>query len=167
MKAITAILALTASAAASAATFVVDSGADTALTGCVAGVPDDCSLRGALQRANQTAAVDRIEFALPVSDASYQAATHHWRLAVGATALPLIENPVVIDGYTQPGAFENTRTPDQGGLDSVLAIELVPGTAFGTQQNGLDISLNVPAQAASTFRGLAISGFSRQFQLSG
>lgn len=162
-----ALLALVCAGNAFAATFVVDTGIDTALTACLPDTADDCSLRGALERANQTSAEDRIEFAIPVGDASYQAATGHWRIAVGATSLPLIENPVVIDGYTQPGAFENTQTPDQGGLDTVLAIELVPDTAFGTQQVGLQISLNFPGQAASTFRGLAISRFSQQIQLSG
>jgi hypothetical protein len=162
-----ALLALGCAGNAFAATFVVDTGIDTALTACLPDTADDCSLRGALERANQTSAEDRIEFAIPVGDASYQAATGHWRIAVGATSLPPIENPVVIDGYTQPGALGNTQTPDQGGLDTVLAIELVPGTAFGTQQNGLEISLNFPAQPASTFRGLAISRFFRQIQLSG
>lgn len=162
-----AAFAVVATRLATAATFTVDRGVDGALTACIDAVADDCSLRGALQRANQTAAEDRIEFALPASDASYQAATDHWRIAVGATPLPLIENPVVIDGYSQPGAQENTRSPDQGGLDAVLKIELVPGTAFGTQQNGLELSLNFPGQPASTFRGLAISRFFRQIQLSG
>jgi len=162
-----ALLALCSVGSASAATFIVDTGIDTALTSCLPATPDDCSLRGALQRANETAAADRIEFAIPTSDPSYQSATAHWRIAVGTGALPLIENPVVIDGYTQPGALENTQTPDQGGLDTVLVIELVPGTSFGTQQNGLEHSLNFPDQAASTFRGLAISRFSRQIQLGG
>lgn len=162
-----AAFAVLATRLATAATFTVDTGADTALTACVDAVPDDCSLRGALQRANQTTAEDRIAFALLTSDASYQAPSDHWRIAVGATALPAIENPVVIDGYSQSGALENTRAADQGGLDTVLKIELVPGSAFGTQQNGLELSLNFPSQPASTFRGLAISRFSRQIQLSG
>ncbi|WP_313914830.1 hypothetical protein [Tahibacter sp.] len=162
-----ALLALVSAGNALAATFVVDTGIDTALAACLPDIADDCSLRGALERANQTSVEDRIEFAIPTSDPSYQAPTGHWRIAVGATALPSIENPVVIDGYTQPGALENTQTPDQGGLDALLAIELVPGTASGPQQNGLEISLNFPAQAASTFRGLAISRFARQIQLGG
>lgn len=164
---LTALLALSCAGNAFATTFVVDTGIDTVLTTCLPDTADDCSLRGALERANQTSANDRIEFAIPVSDASYQAATGHWRIAVGATALPPIENPVVIDGYTQAGALENTQTPDQGGLDTLLTIELVPGTGFGTQQNGLEISPNFPTQPASTFRGLAISRFFRQLQLSG
>lgn len=150
-----------------AATFTVDLGTDAALTDCLAGVPADCSLRGALQRANQNPGDDRIEFALTTDDASYQPSTAHWRLLVGATALPPIEDAVVIDGYSQPGASANTQPPDQGGLNSVLAIELVPSNPSGNSQSGLEISANFPAQAASTLRGLAINQFARQIQLGG
>lgn len=165
--AIAAAFALGGTPAAPAATFVVDTGVDTLLSTCAAGTPDDCSLRGALTRANLDAGEDRIEFAIPTSDISYQPTTAHWRIAVGSSSLPPIEQPVVIDGYTQPGSVANTRTTDQGGLDTQLMLELVPGTSFGTQQVGLELSLNFLGQGASTFRGLAISGFSRQIQLSG
>lgn len=161
------MLALGSAIPATAATFVVDTGVDTALSNCVAGLPDDCSLRGAMQRANSNAGEDRIEFAIPSNDPSYQSASDHWRIAVGTTSLPPIENAVVIDGYSQPGALENTLSPGQGGLDTLLRIELVPGTASAPQQNGLELSLNFPGQAASTFRGLAINRFMRQIQLSG
>jgi hypothetical protein len=152
---------------ATAATYTVDNSADSALTDCLSAVAGDCSLRGALLRANADAAPDRIEFALPAGDPGYQAAGNYWRITVGATALPAIEQPVVIDGYSQPGAVPNTRTPDQGGLDAVPKIEIVPGTASASQQSGIEISLNFPNQAASTLRGLVISRFARQIQLGG
>lgn len=156
-----------AAAPAFAATYVVDTGSDAVLTDCNGAVPDDCSLRGAMTRANLDAAPDRIEFAIPTSDASWQATTDHWRIAVGATPLPRIDNPVEIDGYTQPGAAPNTIAAGSGGLDTILKIEITPGTTFGTQQNGFEISPNFPAQAASTFRGLALNRFAQQFQLWG
>lgn len=152
---------------APAATYTVDTSSDAALVDCLPAVAGDCSLRGALLRANADAVADRIEFALPPGDPGYQAAGGYWRITVGATALPAIEQPVVIDGYSQPGAAPNTRTPDQGGLDTVLKIEITPGTASGNQQNGIEVSLNFPAQAASTLRGLVISRFARQIQLAG
>ena len=169
MKPALLILAATlcAPGASTAATYVVDTGSDLSLTTCNPAQPDDCSLRGAMQNANAQPGPDRIEFAIPTSDASFQAATGHWRIEVGGTALPPVENPVEIDGYTQPGASPNTHTVDDGSLDTVLAIEIVPGSASGTQQNGLEISPNFQAQGASVFRGLAISRFAQQFQLWG
>lgn len=169
MKTIPALVlaALCASGDACAATFVVDTGTDLSLVACDDATPDDCSLRGALENANTNPAPDRIEFAIPASDASYQAATDHWRIAVGATSLPRIDNAVEIDGYTQPGAAPNTIAADAGGLDTILKIEVTPGSAFGAQQNGFEISPNFQAQGASTFRGLAINRFAQQFQLWG
>jgi hypothetical protein len=156
-----------AQGAGHAADFAVDTSGDAALTVCSDAVPADCSLRGALLNANLTAAPDTIRFDLPITDAGFQPDTQHWRIAVGNAALPPIEAPVLIDGYSQPGAVANTNTPDDGGLNGVLKIEIVPGTSFGTQQNGLDISLNFFAQAPSTFRGLVINRFLAQIQLSG
>ncbi|MBL8300230.1 MAG: hypothetical protein JNN30_17975 [Rhodanobacteraceae bacterium] len=150
-----------------AATYVVDTGIDLALTACDPQQPDDCSLRGAIQNANGNPSPDRIEFAIPVSDTSYQAATDHWRITVGTSPLPAIDNAVEIDGYTQPGAIPNTTAAESGGLNTVLKVELTPGTASGQQQNGLEISPNFPFQAASTFRGLAINRFAQQIQLWG
>lgn len=162
-----AFAALCAAGDASAATFVVDTGSDASLVACDGATPGDCSLRGAMENANLNPAPDRIEFAIPTGDASYQAATGHWRIAVGATSLPRIDNAVEIDGYTQPGAVPNTISADTGGLDTILKIEVTPGTAFGTQQNGFEISPNFPSQGASAFRGLAVSRFAQQFQLWG
>ena len=162
-----AFAALCAAGDAFAATFVVDTGSDTSLVTCDDATPADCSLRGAMENANLNPAPDRITFAIPTSDASYQAATDHWRIAVGSTSLPRIDNAVEIDGYTQPGAAPNTIAADAGGLDTILKIEVTPGASFGTQQNGFEISPNFPSQGASTFRGLALNRFAQQFQLWG
>jgi hypothetical protein len=52
-------------------------------------------------------------------------------------------------------------------LNAVLTIELVPGTASGAQQVGLDTFGNNFSAAASTIRGLVISRFGSQIQLGG
>jgi hypothetical protein len=68
------------------------------------------------------------------------------------TALPAITNPVVIDGYSQPGAHPNTNGPGQG-MNTVIQIEL-DGTKTPLGSNGLVIQAG-----NSTVRGLAIGGF--------
>lgn len=149
-----------------AATFVVDTSSDAALAACTA-APGDCSLRGAITAANATTAMDQIHFQIPVADAGYQAATQHWRIGIGATALPAISEAVLIDGYTQSGASANTLTPAQGGLNGILKIEIVPGSASGSQQIGIDTFSNNFNAGTITIRGLVISGFGSQIQLGG
>ena len=65
-------------------------------------------------------------------------------------ALPTITDPVIIDGYTQPGSSANTQATD--GDDAVLLIEL-NGANFG-DANGLTITAG-----NSTIRGLVINRF--------
>lgn len=149
-----------------AATYTVDTSSDAALDACSAAA-SDCSLRGALARANADSGADLIRFDLPASDPGFQAATGHWRIEVGPTALPAIAAPVLIDGFSQPGALANTLTPVEGGLDAVLKIEIRGVSPFRTQQNGLEISGNEFNQPASTLRGLAINSFGSQVLLHG
>jgi CSLREA domain-containing protein len=152
---------------AQAATFVVDTTSDTSLSTCDINTVNDCSLRGAITAANLTTLVDQIHFDIPQSDVGFQSATQHWRISVGSTSLPSISEGVLIDGFTQAGAVANTNTPAQGGLNSVLKIEIIPGSTFGNQQNGIDTFSNNFSAAASTIRGLAISRFSSQIVLGG
>lgn len=147
---------------AEAATYSVDTSSDAALSACTA-APADCSLRGAILQANLDAAEDRIEFALPSSDAGFQASTGHWLIQT-ASALPLIEQSVVIDGYTQPGALPNTQSPAQGGSNALLKIELRPQTANsheGIATNGGFVN------ARLIVRGLAINRYTQQIVLAG
>ncbi|MBL8243193.1 MAG: hypothetical protein JNL89_03340 [Rhodanobacteraceae bacterium] len=144
-----------------AETFTVDTSSDANLGACTAAAAD-CSLRGALVRANANADADVIAFALPTTDAGYQAATDHWLIGVGDVALPPVLAPVLIDGYTQPGASANTLTPVQGGLNGTLKIEIRGISQFRTQQNGLEVSGGEFNQPASTFRGLVINSFGAQ-----
>ena len=147
-----------------AATFTVDSTSDAGLSACTTAA-GDCSLRGAIAAANATPALDLIAFNIPISDTGYQLATQHWRIAVGATNLPSIETPLTIDGYTQPGALANTNTPMQGGLNTVLKIELVPLTP----QTGIGIVIAQGTTSVATvaLRGLAINSFGNQVLING
>lgn len=149
-----------------AATFTVDTSVDANLDACTA-APGDCSLRGALVRANAAPDADTIAFALTTSDPGYQSATDHWLFGVGDVALPSVLAEVLIDGYSQPGASANTQTPLQGGLNGTLKIEIRGVSQFRTQQNGLEVGVNQFNQPASTFRGLVINSFGAQVLLHG
>ncbi len=125
--------------------------------------PDNgnCSLRGAINAANGTGAADTIQFAIPVTDAGYQAATQHWRFSP-PSEYPAIQGDLSIDGYSQPGALENTNSPDQGGSNAVLKIELRgPG---GNNFSGLAADFS---SSAFRVKGLAIGGFAVGLALSG
>jgi len=69
------------------------------------------------------------------------------------SALPTITDPVVIDGYTQPGASPNTNVPGLG-LNAVLKIELDGTMVAGANVSGLHITAG-----NSTIRGLVINRF--------
>lgn len=141
------------STAGFAATFTVNSSSDLATQNCTGGA---CSLRGALIAANATVAQDTIAFNIPQADPGYQAATQHWRISVGANELPGVDEAVLIDGFTQPGAIANTQTPAQGGLNSVLKIEIQGDVNSSLVAFNL---LGYSATLPSTFRGLVIDGF--------
>ena len=135
-------LALGAPAAvvqSAATTFTVTKTADTNDGVCDA----DCSLREAITAANANAGTDTIAFDIPGGGPHTIAPT---------SALPTITDPVIIDGYTQSGASENTNGPGLG-LNTVLKIEL-DGTSAGAFVSGLVI-----AAGTSTVRGLAINRF--------
>lgn len=132
--------------AASASTFVVDTTAVSNLTACAAAA-GDCTLPGAISRANASGGADLIHFDIPPSDAGCSAGICRITLA---SALPQVNGPLTIDGYTQPGAQANTLTPDQGGSDAQIRIELRGCSGCG---DGIVVS------ALSTIRGLAIGGF--------
>ncbi len=115
------------------------------------------SLRQAIldSNANGNGELDTINFNIPGAGPHVIAPT---------TDLPGIRSSITIDGYTQPGATPNTRTPAQGGLDTQLRI-VVSG------QNGLSGSVglvfeNQTASGTRTLRGLAIAGFETQVRWS-
>jgi CSLREA domain-containing protein len=97
---------LQAAPAQALTTFTVTKTADTNDGTCDA----DCSLREAITAANTLAGTDTVAFNIPTSDPGYMTSTATWRIQP-TTALPTITDPVIIDGYTQPGASPNTNGP--------------------------------------------------------
>jgi Bacterial Ig-like domain (group 3)/Right handed beta helix region/Bacterial Ig-like domain len=71
------------------------------------------------------------------------------------SALPAITRPVILNGYSQPGASANTNGPGQGD-NAVLDIEL-DGTSAGSGADGLVVSAG-----SSTIEGLVIANFGSQ-----
>ena len=119
---------------------ICDTGTITVPTGI-------CTLRAAIQEANTTVCTATIKFDIPV-------ATDPWCDGGGvctirpASALPVITDTVMIDGYTQPGA-----APATGATNAVLKIVL-DGSLAGNGVNGLVLETD-----DSTIRGLNIHSF--------
>ncbi len=142
-------LSLLIASGALASTITVNSVADT--------IGDDgaCTLREAIIAANTDTAsgvsagecaagevaptVDTIAFAIP------GAGVH---TISPLSALPMITQPVTIDGYTQPGSSPNTN-PTTMGLNAVITIEL-----RGMVNDGLNIQAD-----NCTVKGLVINSF--------
>ena len=103
----------------------------------------ECTLREAIDLANVGAGLDTITFDI------IGAGSH---VISPISPLPTITDPVVIDGYTQPGASPNTNPPGQG-LNTSLQVVL-DGSSAGPVFGGLHISAN-----DSVIRGLAIHSF--------
>ena len=105
------------------------------------------SLRWAINQVNADTGtgVDTIDFDIP--------GTGPFTI-VPTSALPTITHPVLIDGYSQPGARANTQATTD---NAVLMIDLGSGTA---SYDGLDIGAS-----DSTVQGLAINGFNNGIQL--
>ena len=103
------------------------------------------SLRQAMTDANTACGSNVIEFAIP------GAGPHTIALS---SSLPAISCSLVVNGYSQPGSLMNTLTPEQGGLDTVLQVEIVGsnGTAFALVSGATFYTV--------TLQGLALHGFS-------
>jgi hypothetical protein len=144
---------------AAAATYVVDTTLDnvTALyTQCTA-APGNCSLRGAVQRANTNPGADVIEFSVPVVD-DPNCNSVSGICKFNLTQVPLlITDEVTMNGYTQSGALPNTILASVGEINSVLKIEInnaavqssksmvVKGLIF--TENGLRVQTGSPTEA--------------------
>lgn len=109
------------------------------------------SLRQAITDANTAGGTNTVMFAIPGVGA------HTITLA---SQLPAISGALTIDGYSQPGSVKNTHAPDQGGLDTVLAIEVSGGGTVGTglYTAGGVVALTVQGLALNHFSGDAIVG---------
>ena len=122
----------------SADTFVVDNTVDPGDGVC--GAPG-CTLREAIDSANANPGADIINFSIPGTGVHTITPT---------SALPDITETVTIDGYTQPGALENTLAV---GNNAVLLIEL-NGTSAGPLADGIVVSID-----GCLIRGLVINRF--------
>ncbi len=109
----------------------------------VLGSGPECTLRAAIQEANNTTGADRIHFNIPGPGVKTIRPT---------SKLPTIVTPMTLDGYTQPGASKNTLAK---GTNAVLLIEL-DGAQAGTA-TGLLIGSTA---SNSVVRGLVINRFS-------
>lgn len=131
------------SMAAQAATFHVTATADNGDNNN----PTPGSLRKAIIDANNNPGADVIDFQiLPAGGV---------QTISPPSPLPVINDSVTIDGYTQPGASKNTLA---NGNDAVLMIEL-DGTNAGSGFNGIGLDL---VKGSTTIRGLVINRFSYQ-----
>ena len=102
-----------------------------------------CTLRAAIEEANDTPGPDVINFKI--------GGTAAVKTISPTSPLPAITDPVTINGYSQPRAKANTKT---SGNNAVLKIQL-DGTNAGAGANGLTITAG-----SSTVRGLVINRFS-------
>ncbi len=101
------------------------------------------SLRQAIADANATEGLDIVCFDIP-GDGPHTIQPQ--------SALPTIVQPIVLDGYTQPGASENTLVV---GNDAVLMIE-IDGSEAGGGAEGLTLGGSADG---SVLRGLVINRF--------
>ena len=142
------LIGVLAAPMAAAATFTVDTSSDNpALNACTAAAAD-CSLRGAIAAANLNAAVDTITFDIPPGDAGCTLATGVCRITLANPGtFPGINQPLVIDGYTQPGALPNT-IPAPGANNAVLKVEITSAVAAD--------DWFLPNNTSFTLRGVAM-----------
>jgi len=143
------LLTVTAAPVLASATFTVnktgdssdnnlaDSKCDTSATS-----GNQCTLRAAIQEANDTAGVDTINFNI----------TSTSKTITPTSALPPITQPVTINGYSQSGASANSKAT---GNDAVLKI-VIDGINAGADVTGL-----VVEGSDTTIRGLVIQRFDR------
>lgn len=101
-----------------------------------------CSLREAVAAANAAAGADEVRFAITGTG------PHQIDLL---TALPMITQPLTINGYSQANAVANTRTAEQGDFNAVIQIII---------RNGANVSLGFDvATAPFVVRGVSLGGF--------
>jgi CSLREA domain-containing protein len=150
--ALTAALVAVPIASAADPVYTVDSTADdsdaTAGDGTCETAATECTLRAAIEELNAGAVPGSIEFdiptAIPLDDVA---------VIQPATSLPALDVPVVVDGYTQPGAAEATNT----GVAQIRVF--LNGTTVRTVSPDDDGLVIAGSDAGSTVQGLAIGLF--------
>jgi hypothetical protein len=104
------------------------------------------SLYQAITDANATAGRDNIFFNIPGPGVHV--------IDVSNNPLPAITDPIIIDGYTQPGAHPNTASV---GDDAVILIQIDNPLHTNVAHTGLILSAGT-----SIVRGLSITGFASE-----
>lgn len=79
-----------------------------------------------------------------------------------SSALPHVTSPIIIDGYTQPGAAVNT---DPDASNATLCVLLKP--ASGTLGSAIQVPASGAASASLVLRGLGFGGFGQAVVLLG
>jgi CSLREA domain-containing protein len=102
-----------------------------------------CSLREAINAANQSAGANTISFNVPGSGVVTIAPEQN---------LPPVTEALTIDGYTQPGAHPNTL---DSGTDALPLVQL-DGSLITAEDTGVGIDL---AAGGTTVRGLVVNNF--------
>lgn len=151
VAALAAVCLLLAAKPALAATLIVnstgDSGDNNPGNGTCATAPfpvgtePECTLRAAIEESNATTAPDTIHFNIGGSGVKTISPT---------SVLPIVAEPVTINGYSEPGATENALA---AGDNAVLRIRLDGVNALGLSR-GLFITAD-----DSVVRGLSITRF--------
>src|SRR5215204_6899085 len=139
---------LASGAYAAPSTFTVNSTADPGTGGCNA---TQCTLREAINAANANnnpTEKDLIKFNITGTTGVHTISP--------TSPLPLITEPVIINGYSQPGSSANTLAK---GTNAVLTIEL-DGTEAGTglDANGLGIGAKGTVVKGLVINSFAVSG---------
>ncbi len=144
-------------------TFTVDRSDDPDLTAtptaddCTAATANDCSLRGAINAANNNPGADTIDFTIPSTDCN----ATNWVCTISPSSeLPAIIQPATIDGYTQgdatattdDDATENDILVARDGTNAKLLIELSGANAGSVS----GLTINAPNVLV---RGLVINRF--------
>jgi CSLREA domain-containing protein len=132
---------LASGAYAAPSTFIVNSTNDPGTSGCD---PTECTLREAIDAANANnnpTEKDRINFSISGTGVHTISPT---------SPLPQITEPVIINGYSQPGTSANTLAK---GTNALLTIEL-DGTTAGALADGLGINAK-----NTVVKGLVINSF--------
>ncbi|UCD51685.1 MAG: right-handed parallel beta-helix repeat-containing protein, partial [Phycisphaerales bacterium] len=112
----------------------------------------ECTLRAAIEQANGISGKDTITFSIPIDQAANPQDPDPHFVISPKSSLPTITDPVIINGYSQNGADENTNPLDQGN-NAVLKIVL-DGSNTKKGTDGLTIE-----GGNSEVRGLVIQNF--------
>ncbi|MFO0960811.1 MAG: Calx-beta domain-containing protein [Isosphaeraceae bacterium] len=136
------------------------------------------SLRQAILDANATAGTDTILFRIPASLSAdlrtpvpgFDPVTQTWRIQV-LSALPVITEAIILDGYNQANTGVPFRYPSQANTDPAIDVVSKPNTLAATIGNDARVRIVVDGSFApgatgfvidtsnSLLRGLAIANF--------